>query len=83
MHIVLVLKPGGLVDSIYGKLVIVAVFCFLTFSLAFHRVTRPYALIFSLSFSGATAIVLGIDCFSTAGLKEFWIYIWGNAYSQQ
>ncbi|KAI5849380.1 hypothetical protein DFP73DRAFT_473408, partial [Morchella snyderi] len=72
----LVLKPGGLVDSIYGKLVIVAVFCFLTFSLAFHRVTRPYALIFSLSFSGATAIVLGIDCFSTAGLKEFWIYIW-------
>lgn len=72
----LVLKPGGLVDSIYGKLVIIAVFCFLTFTLAFHRVTRPYALIFSLSFSGATATVLGIDCFSTAGLKEFWIYIW-------
>lgn len=48
--------------------------------MAFHHVTRPYALIFSLSFSGATAIVLGIDCFSRAGLKEFWVYIWGNDY---
>ncbi|KAH8148136.1 uncharacterized protein LAJ45_07900 [Morchella importuna] len=52
----LVLKPGGLVDSIYGKLAI----CVDIFALVL----------------GATAIVLGIDCFSTAGLKEFWIYIW-------
>lgn len=64
--------------SIYGKLIVIAVFCFVTFSLAFHKVTRPYSLIFSISFAGATATVLGIDCFSRAGLKEFWIYIWGN-----
>lgn len=76
--IVLVIKPGGLVSSVYGKLIMIAAFCFVTFSLAFHKVTRPYSLIFSISFGGATAIVLGIDCFSRAGLKEFWIYIWGN-----
>ncbi|PWW78111.1 hypothetical protein C7212DRAFT_278242 [Tuber magnatum] len=72
----LVLKPGGLVPSVYGKLILIAVFCFALFALAFHRLTRPYSLIFSLSFSGATTIVLGIDCFSRAGLKEFWLYIW-------
>ncbi|RPB05647.1 hypothetical protein L873DRAFT_1662439 [Choiromyces venosus 120613-1] len=72
----LVLKHGGLVTSVYGKLILIAVFCFALFALAFHRLTRPYSLIFSLSFSGATTIVLGIDCFSRAGLKEFWLYIW-------
>ncbi|CAZ82894.1 unnamed protein product [Tuber melanosporum] len=72
----LVLKPGGLVASVYGKLILIAVFCFALFALAFHRLTKPYSLIFSLSFSGATTIVLGIDCFSRAGLKEFWLYIW-------
>lgn len=56
----------------------IAAFCFVMFSLAFHKITRPYSLIVSISFGGATAIVLGIDCFSRAGLKEFWIYIWGN-----
>lgn len=30
----------------------------------------------SISFAGATATVLGIDCISNAGLKEFWVYIW-------
>lgn len=51
-------------------------FCLLVFALAFHHRTRPWGLIGSLSFAGATSIVLGIDCFSRAGLKEFWIYIW-------
>ena len=75
--IVLVLKPGGLIPSTYGKLIMMAVFSLVVFSLAFHRHTKPYALIFATSFSGATSIVLGIDCFSRAGLKEFWLYIWG------
>jgi hypothetical protein len=33
-------------------------------------------LIGSTAFSGATALTLGIDCFSRAGLKEFWFYLW-------
>ncbi|KAF8245120.1 hypothetical protein K440DRAFT_646498 [Wilcoxina mikolae CBS 423.85] len=72
----LVLKPGGLVTSVYGKLVMIGAFCLVVFSLAFHSRTRPWGLIGSLSFAGATSIVLGIDCFSRAGLKEFWLYIW-------
>lgn len=73
---VLVLKPGGLVTTTYGKLIMIGSFCFAIFALALHRVTRPWGLIGSLSFAGATAVVLGIDCYSRAGLKEFWIYIW-------
>jgi len=73
---VLVLKPGGLVTSVYGKLIMIGSFCLVIFCLAFHSRTRPWGLIGSLSFAGATSIVLGIDCFSRAGLKEFWLYIW-------
>ncbi|CCX09288.1 Similar to hypothetical protein [Tuber melanosporum Mel28]; acc. no. XP_002838703 [Pyronema omphalodes CBS 100304] len=72
----LVLKPGGLITSIYGKLTMIGTFCLVIFALAFHERTRPWGLITSLSFSGATSIMLGIDCFSRAGLKEFWLYIW-------
>ncbi|KAF8463639.1 hypothetical protein BDZ91DRAFT_301482 [Kalaharituber pfeilii] len=72
----LVLKPGGLIDNTYGKLIMIAVFSIAVFGLAFYRVTKPYTLIVATSFSGATSIVLGIDCFSRAGLKEFWLYIW-------
>ncbi|UKZ51929.1 hypothetical protein TrVGV298_005696 [Trichoderma virens] len=33
-------------------------------------------MIILMSFGGATVIVLGIDSYSRAGLKEFWAYIW-------
>ncbi|KAI5854627.1 hypothetical protein BZA05DRAFT_246273 [Tricharina praecox] len=72
----LVLKPGGLLTSVYGKLILIGAFCLVVFALAFHRVTRPWGLIGSLSFAGSTSLILGIDCFSRAGLKEFWLYIW-------
>ncbi|KAA8910907.1 hypothetical protein FN846DRAFT_904677 [Sphaerosporella brunnea] len=72
----LVLKPGGLLTSVYGKLIMIGVFCCAVSAFAFHRVTRPWGLIASLAFAGSTSLVLGIDCYSRAGLKEFWIYIW-------
>ncbi|KAI5790215.1 hypothetical protein EDC01DRAFT_616783 [Geopyxis carbonaria] len=72
----LILKPGGLLTETYGKIIMIAVFSLVTFGLAFHRVTKPIGLIFSLSFAGATATILGVDCFSRAGMKEFWLYIW-------
>lgn len=55
----------------------IGIFSLAVFLTAFHRITKPYAIIFACSFSGATSVVLGIDCFSRAGLKEFWLYIWG------
>jgi hypothetical protein len=72
----LTLRPGGLVTSSGGKGVFIGIFCIAIWALSWTQYTRPYALIGSISFSGATAFTLGVDCFTRAGLKEFWFYIW-------
>lgn len=72
----LTLHPGGLVRQSAAKTVFIAVFSLMGFCLYFSRWTRAYGLVACISLSGATAAVLGIDCFSHAGLKEFWAYIW-------
>ncbi|KAF2841547.1 hypothetical protein M501DRAFT_1014345 [Patellaria atrata CBS 101060] len=72
----LVLKDGGLIQSAAGKAIFVAAMSLSAFCLAFSRYTRTYGLMVSISFSGATITVLGVDCFSRAGLKEFWLYVW-------
>lgn len=73
----LVLKPGGLLPLTSQKAIFIAAFSLSIFALSFSRYTRPYGLIGSTSFAGATVVILGIDCFSRAGLKEFWLYLWG------
>ncbi|MCJ1248171.1 hypothetical protein MMC30_005388 [Trapelia coarctata] len=80
---ILTLKAGGSITSTSGKAIFIGIFCVTYFALALSRHTRYYGLIGSTSFGGATVIVLGIDCFSQAGLKEFWLYIWalnGNLF---
>ncbi|KAI1500390.1 hypothetical protein F5X99DRAFT_238359 [Biscogniauxia marginata] len=72
----LTLGEGGLVQSSTGKIIFIIAFTAAGYAFYFSRYTRPYALITMMSFSGATVTVLGIDCFSLAGLKEFWAYIW-------
>ncbi|RMY61116.1 hypothetical protein D0863_11379 [Hortaea werneckii] len=72
----LVLSPGGLVTSTSGLPIFIVAFCLAAFALSFSHYTRNYGLIFCTSFAGAQVAILGIDCFSRAGLKEFWIYIW-------
>ena len=72
----LTLKAGGTIMSEGGKAIFIAIFAVVAWSMSFSHYTRPYGIIGSTSFSGATAIVLGIDCFSRAGYKEFWLYIW-------
>lgn len=72
----LTLHDGSLIAALSGKVILIGVLTLATFGLTFSRYTREYALIGSISFSGATVTVLGIDCFSRAGLKEFWAYIW-------
>lgn len=74
--LVLVLQPGGLVKGGYQKIIFILCFSVGLFCLALHHKTRPYGMIFSIAFSGATVTVLGIDFFSRAGLKEFWLYVW-------
>ncbi|KAI1467297.1 uncharacterized protein F4812DRAFT_58213 [Daldinia caldariorum] len=72
----LTLHEGGLLPSTAGKAIFIAAFTVAGFAFYFSHYTRPYAMIGLMSFSGATITVLGIDCFSRAGLKEFWAYIW-------
>ncbi|CAJ2510068.1 Uu.00g059680.m01.CDS01 [Anthostomella pinea] len=72
----LTLRAGGLLPETSGKVILITVFTLVGFAFYFSRYTRPYALIGLTSFAGATVTVLGIDCFSRAGLKEFWVYIW-------
>ncbi|KAG6039445.1 hypothetical protein E4U41_002625 [Claviceps citrina] len=72
----LCLVPGGLLHTVPGKAVFIASFTLVGFALYFSRWTRDWALIMLIAFGGSTVTVLGIDCFSRAGLKEFWAYVW-------
>lgn len=72
----LCLSPGGLLHTVSSKAIFIACFTVVGLAFYFSRFTRDWTLILTISFSGATTVVLGIDCFSRAGLKEFWAYIW-------
>jgi len=74
----LVLKSGGLITSTAGKIIFIACLTVGAFALYISHHTRPYGIIGSTCIAGATVIVLGIDCLSRAGLKEFWLYIWSK-----
>ncbi|KAJ5573864.1 uncharacterized protein N7459_008291 [Penicillium hispanicum] len=70
-------KSGGLLTENGPKVGFIVAFAAGFYCLSFSHYTRAYGSILCTSISGATALVLGIDCFSRAGLKEFWLYIWG------
>lgn len=72
------LKPGGLLTDDGSKSGFIGAISVGIYALSFTHHTRPYALIGSTAAAGGTAVALGIDCFSRAGLKEFWLYIWGK-----
>ncbi|KAK4079975.1 hypothetical protein Trihar35433_1080 [Trichoderma harzianum] len=72
----LCLAPGGLIHDTIGRAIFISCMSVVGFCFYFSRYTRDWAMIFLMSFGGATVIVLGIDCYSRAGLKEFWAYIW-------
>ncbi|KAM0483182.1 hypothetical protein ACHAPX_002631 [Trichoderma viride] len=72
----LCLAPGGLLHDTVGRAIFISCLSVAGFALSFSSYTRDWAMIILMSFGGATVIVLGIDCFSRAGLKEFWAYIW-------
>lgn len=72
------LKEGGLIPSVGGRVGLIAAFCVFASALSFSKHTWTFGLMGCTAFAGATIIVLGIDCYSRAGLKEFWVYIWGE-----
>lgn len=73
----LCLKSGGLISSVTGRAIFIGCMSAGGYCLSFSHFTRNYGLIASIAFSGATATILGIDCLSRAGMKEFWLYLWG------
>ncbi|KAJ5134402.1 hypothetical protein N7526_005767 [Penicillium atrosanguineum] len=71
------LKSGGLITGDGAKAGFILAFAGGFYCLSWSHYTRAYGSMLCTAFAGATALVLGIDCFSRAGLKEFWLYIWG------
>lgn len=70
------LKEGGLITSTTGRAIFIGCMSVAGYSLSFSHHTRTYGLIGAISFSGATIAMLGVDCFSRAGWKEFWLFLW-------
>ncbi|RKF81234.1 hypothetical protein GcC1_028023 [Golovinomyces cichoracearum] len=71
----IVMKPDGLVEG-NSRLILIAALTIAGFASSHIKYTKDYSLIAFISFSGATSVILGIDFFSRAGLKEFWVYLW-------
>ncbi|KAL4870374.1 hypothetical protein BDV12DRAFT_61080 [Aspergillus spectabilis] len=69
-------KSGGLLTSTDAKTGFIGAISVAFYAVSFSHYTRPYGLIVSTSIAGGTAVALGIDCYSKAGLKEFWLYLW-------
>lgn len=74
----LALKPGGLLTEAGSKAGFIGAIAVGLYSLSFSHYTRHYGLIVTTAISGGTAFTLGVDCYSRAGLKEFWLYLWGK-----
>ncbi|EPE08640.1 hypothetical protein F503_04227 [Ophiostoma piceae UAMH 11346] len=70
------LRPGGLIQNSAGSIGFIVGFTVCAYAFYFSHYTRHHALMVCIAFGGATTAVLGIDCFSRAGLKEFWAYVW-------
>ncbi|KAJ4391361.1 hypothetical protein N0V93_004978 [Gnomoniopsis smithogilvyi] len=74
----LTLKESALFGRNVGKnCIFLAAFSCVGLGFYVSTKTRHYLIMFSSSFAGATAFILGVDCLTCAGLKEFWAWI-GN-----
>ncbi len=71
-------KSGGLITATDAKAGFIGAISVGFYAVSFSHYTRDYGLIGATSIAGGTAIALGIDCYSKAGLKEFWLYLWGE-----
>lgn len=66
-------KSNGLIESIGLRYILYLGLATLAFSLACHSRLQAYILILSSAIVGATTVILGIDCFTRANLKEFYV----------
>ncbi|KAG9523435.1 hypothetical protein KCV07_g2569, partial [Aureobasidium melanogenum] len=71
-----VLSPGGVITSSSMLALFIALMCLAALAPSFLKKTKEVVYMVCSAFSGITALVLGIDCYSRAGLKELWVYTW-------
>jgi hypothetical protein len=71
-----VLSPGGVITSSSMLALFIALMCLAALAPSFLKKTKEAVYMVCSAFSGITALVLGIDCYSRAGLKELWVYTW-------
>ena len=65
----LTLKSGGLLVTTASKAIFMSVFTLVGFAFYFSHFTRDWALMTMIAFGGATVTILGVDCYSRAGMK--------------
>lgn len=72
------LCPGGVIKTSGMTALLIGVMCVVSVALSIPMLKKWAELVYMIfsAFSGSTALMLGIDCYSRAGLKEFWIYTW-------
>jgi hypothetical protein len=74
---ILSLKSNSLIQAAGLRWVLILASSSIGFVLATIPLLTIHVTLFATAAMGAAAVVLGIDCFTTGGLKEFWLYIIG------
>lgn len=72
-------QNGGVIKPIGFRWILYIVLAVVGFTLCTIPKIHYHVLLISTAFVGSSAFVLGVDCFTTAGLKEF--YIWNVGFS--
>ncbi|KAK8858594.1 hypothetical protein IAR55_002823 [Kwoniella newhampshirensis] len=67
-------RQGGLITSVLGRWGLLGGLSVAAFVASLPKVTNPHMMLVSTAWIGATAFVLGVDCYTRAGLKEFYLY---------
>ncbi|WVQ85089.1 hypothetical protein IAT38_007253 [Cryptococcus sp. DSM 104549] len=67
-------RQGGLIQSVLGRWGLLGSLTVVAFVASLPKVMNPHMMLASTGWMGATAFVLGADCYTRAGLKEFYIY---------
>ncbi|OXM79407.1 hypothetical protein C364_02904 [Cryptococcus neoformans Bt63] len=70
----LALREGGLITSVVGRWALLGALTVVAFIASLPKWSNDLMTLVSTAWIGATAFVLGVDCYSRAGLKEFYIY---------
>ncbi|KAK4687030.1 hypothetical protein P7C73_g3090, partial [Tremellales sp. Uapishka_1] len=67
-------RHGGLVDNVLGRWGLIGGVTVVSFILGLVPAASAWVTLVATAWIGATAFTLGVDCFTRAGLKEFYIY---------